>query len=88
MGNIVFANPKMFFLLLLIIPAVIWYVRKAQKMSASVVFSNLQGLANVKKSMRAKLRHVVFAANMLAFALNHFWWYEIYAVRQAFNAGS
>jgi Ca-activated chloride channel family protein len=69
MGNIVFANPKMFFLLLLIIPAVIWYIRKAQKMSASLVFSNLQGLANVKKSMRAKLRHVVFAANMLAFAL-------------------
>jgi len=21
-------------------------------------------------------------------ALNHFWWYEIYAVRHAFNAGS
>jgi Ca-activated chloride channel family protein len=69
MSHIVFANPNLLFLLLLIIPAVAWYILKARKTEPTVTYSNLKGFSNVKSSYKSYLRHVVFGLRMLALAL-------------------
>lgn len=68
MNNIVFANPALIFLLLLLIPAIIWYILKSIKFSAAVTFSNIQGFSNTRKTYKSILRHVTFGVQMLAFA--------------------
>jgi Ca-activated chloride channel homolog len=69
MNHIVFANPGLLFLLLLIIPAVAWYILKSRNVSASVIFSNLQGFKNAKPTYKHFLRHVLFGLRMCAFGL-------------------
>lgn len=69
MKHIVFANPGMLFLLILIIPAVIWYIKKSVKFTPSITFSNTRALENTKKTYKRILSHVVFGIQMLAFAL-------------------
>lgn len=69
MNHIVFANPKLLLLLLLIIPAVIWYVLKSVKFTASLTFSNLAGFNKAKGSYKNILRHVMFGLRMLAIAM-------------------
>jgi Ca-activated chloride channel family protein len=63
---IVFANKGMLLLLLLLIPAIVWYVLKSVKFNAAVTFSNIQGFSKVKKSYKSILRHVNFGLQMLA----------------------
>jgi len=69
MNHIIFANPKLLLLLLLIIPAVIWYILKSVKFTASLTFSNLEGFNKVKGSYKNVLRHVMFGLRMVALAL-------------------
>jgi Ca-activated chloride channel homolog len=69
MSHIVFANPWMLLLLLLILPIVAWYVLKARKTDASLTFSSLHGFGQVKTSYKNWLRHVMFGIRMLAFAI-------------------
>jgi Ca-activated chloride channel family protein len=69
MSHIVFANPGLLFLLLLLIPAIGWYVWKARKTDATVTYSNLNGFIKVKSSYKSYLRHVLFGIRMVAIAL-------------------
>ena len=69
MNKIVFANPGMLYLLILIIPAIIWYVKKSVKFSPAIIFSNTRAIENTKTSYKKYLRHVVFGLQMLAFIL-------------------
>jgi len=69
MNLIVFANPALLFLLLLLLPAIIWYVLKSIKFNAAVTFSNIQVFSITKKSYKTILRHVAFGIQILAFAL-------------------
>jgi Ca-activated chloride channel family protein len=69
MSHLIFANPGMLFLLLLIIPAIAWYIFKSPTFSASVTFSNLQGFSKSKYTYKHILRHVMFGLRMLAAAL-------------------
>lgn len=69
MNHLVFANPGMLFLLLLILPAIAWYIFKSPTFSASVTFSNLQGFSKSKNTYKLILRHVMFGLRMLAVAL-------------------
>ena len=69
MNHLVFANPLMLYLLILIIPAVFWYIKKSLKFSPAITFSNIRALENTKKTYKRLLSHIVFALQMLAIVL-------------------
>jgi Ca-activated chloride channel homolog len=69
MSHIVFANPGMFFLLILIIPAIAWYVLKFKKFNASVTFSDLKVFKKIKPSYKHYLQHAMFGFRIIAFIL-------------------
>ncbi|MFB6342070.1 VWA domain-containing protein [Saccharicrinis sp. FJH62] len=68
MGHLIFANPHYLFLLLLILPAVAWYVLNLKKNTATLQVSSLRGFGQVKKSYKYYLRHLPFILRMLAIA--------------------
>jgi len=54
----VFANPKYFLLLLLLIPMIGWYIWKLHKSQASIQLSSIEGFSKAPKTLRTYLRHV------------------------------
>src|SRR6056297_2369620 len=67
--DLTFANPELLFLLVLIIPAVAWYVLKHRSSEASVQVSQTNGIKQAGNSYKYYLRHVLFGLRMLAIAL-------------------
>ena len=67
--NIEFANPKLLWLLLLVPLAILWYVLRHKKQEASMQFSDTNGFAQLPKTWKAYLRHLLFALKMAALAL-------------------
>ncbi len=61
-----FHNPEYLFLLLLIIPAVFWYIRKMYNSDASLQISSNQMLQKIPKSNRLRFLHVPFILRMLS----------------------
>jgi Ca-activated chloride channel family protein len=61
-----FHNPEYLFLLLLIIPAVIWYIRKMYNSDASLLISSNQMLQKIPKSNRLRFMHIPFILRMLS----------------------
>ncbi|OQA91794.1 MAG: von Willebrand factor type A domain protein [Bacteroidetes bacterium ADurb.Bin234] len=61
-----FHNPEYLFLLILIIPAVIWYIRKMYNSDASLLISSNQMLQKIPKSNRLRFMHVPFILRMLS----------------------
>lgn len=64
-----FANSAYLLLLLLIIPAVVWYVMKGRKRRASISVPYTGMFAAVGKSWKCYLIHLPFILEMLAFAM-------------------
>jgi Ca-activated chloride channel family protein len=69
MSHIVFENPKAFLLLLLLVPLIIWYVRKWRTTTAAIQVPDIKRLAGILTSGKIWLRHLAFAMQMLAVAL-------------------
>ena len=67
--NIEFANPRLLWLLLLVPLATVWYILRHKKQEASLQFSDLKGFAQLPKTWKAYLRHLLFAMKMAALAL-------------------
>ena len=67
--NIEFANPRLLWLLLLVPLAILWYILRHKKQEASLQFSDLKGFAQLPKTWKAYLRHLLFAMKMAALAL-------------------
>jgi Ca-activated chloride channel family protein len=67
--NIEFANPKLLWLLLLVPLTILWYVLRHKKQEASMQFSDTNGFAQLPKTWKAYLRHLLFALKMAALAL-------------------
>jgi len=67
--NIEFANPRLLWLLLLVPLAIVWYILRHKKQEASLQFSDLKGFAQLPKTWKAYLRHLLFAMKMAALAL-------------------
>ena len=67
--NIEFANPRLLWLLLLVPLAIVWYILRHKKQEASLQFSDLKGFAQLPKTWKAYLRHLLFAMKMGALAL-------------------
>jgi len=66
MGNIVFAHPKMFYLLLFIPALAAWYFFRQKDQKASIQFSSLQGFTKSPKSFKIYLRHFPFILRLVA----------------------
>ncbi|WP_114308658.1 vWA domain-containing protein [Winogradskyella arenosi] len=66
--HIEFLNKELFWLLLLLPIAVVWYVFKHSKQTAELKMSTLQGF-KTSGSNWAKLRHVLFALRLIALGL-------------------
>ena len=67
--DITFANPLFLWGLLIIVPAVVWYVFRHKKQEASLRFSDLQGFETLPKSWKVYGRHILFVMQMAALAL-------------------
>ncbi|MFD1017178.1 vWA domain-containing protein [Winogradskyella rapida] len=66
--HIEFLNKELFWLLLLLPIAIVWYVLKHSKQTAELKMSTLQGF-KTSGSNWAKLRHVLFALRLIALGL-------------------
>lgn len=64
----IFDNPLCLLLLLLLIPAIVWYILKNKKAQASMSISSTEAFDKMPTTYKAHLRHVVFALRMLAIA--------------------
>ena len=64
-----YANPKYLFLLLLLIPLIVWYIFKLRRMQASFKLSSGFGLKNAPTTIRVYLRHFPFFLRLAALAL-------------------
>lgn len=69
MNDITFANPELLFLLILIVPAVVWYILKHRSSAASIQISTTNGLRNAGTSYKYYLKHGLFALRMIGIAL-------------------
>jgi Ca-activated chloride channel family protein len=69
MGNIQFAHPEYFYLLLLIIPAVVWYVYSHNRTQADMQISGIASFRKIRQGPKIIFRHVPFVLRMLAIAL-------------------
>lgn len=69
MNHINFASPGYLYLLLLIIPAVVWYIFKSASWETHINYSNTAGFSGIKKTWKANLKHILFGLKMLAVAL-------------------
>ncbi len=69
MGNLQFAHPDFLYLLLLIIPAVAWYIYRRNQVQADIRVSEIVPFRKIRQGPRVFLRHVPFVLRMLALAL-------------------
>jgi len=64
-----FLNPEYLFLLLLLIPMIIWYIREIHRSEASLQISSLQTLKDLPRTSRMKFRHLPFILRLLAISM-------------------
>lgn len=69
MLNLTFANPIFLYLLILLIPLVVWYIYKHNQIKPSLQVSETERLKRVGNSWRVDLRHSVFVMRLLAIAM-------------------
>jgi len=63
----ILANPYYLYLLLLMIPAIVWYILKRKKRYATLLVSNTFAFQGLKRSWKDRLEHIPFILRMLAF---------------------
>ena len=69
MNQIVFAHPKMFYLLLLIPLIAAWYIFRQKDQKASIQISGLQRFTKSPTSFKVYLRHLPLIIRLAIFAL-------------------
>jgi len=69
MGNLQFTHPDYLYLLLLIIPAVGWYIYRRNRIHADIRVSEIAPFRKISQGPRVFLRHVPFVLRMLVLAL-------------------
>jgi Ca-activated chloride channel family protein len=68
MENITFHNPGLLYLLLLIVPLIVWYVWKQSSLQASIRLSSVKGFARTPKTYKYYMRHAPAVLRMLTLA--------------------
>ncbi len=66
MTHIKFAHPDYLFLLLGIIPIIVWYVLSNNKLQANLQYSDITQLRQIGNTVRVHLRHLPFIIRMIA----------------------
>ena len=69
MSTITFARPELFYLLLGLIPMIVWYVLQQKKSKASIQISTLESLKKVPLTWKHSLRHVAFVLHIAVLSL-------------------
>ena len=69
MNNITFVNPNLLYLLLLVVPVIVWYVLNHKRTHASIQVSTIKGIGKNHITYKHILRHVVFALRVLTIVL-------------------
>lgn len=69
MENISFANPGYFYLLLLLLPAIGWYIWKGHEQNATLQVSSIRPYTDAGKSWRYYLRDIPFVLRVIIFTL-------------------
>ena len=64
-----FHNPELLFLLVLLVPVIVWYIYKHNQAEATIQVSSIQGLKRAGKSIKPFLRHVLFGSRIIAMSL-------------------
>ncbi len=67
--NIEFANPRLLWLLVTVPVLLVWYILRHKRQEAALGFSDMYGFAQLPKTWKAYLRHLLFALKMAALAL-------------------
>jgi Ca-activated chloride channel family protein len=60
MINLQFAHPEYFFLLLVLIPAIIWYIYRHNRVQADIQVPTIAPFRQIEQGARIYLRHVPF----------------------------
>jgi Ca-activated chloride channel homolog len=69
MNKYSFANPQMFYFLLVLIPMIAWYVFRQKKLNASLQVSTTRNLEQLPKSWKHYLRHLLFVITCVVLSL-------------------
>ena len=69
MINLQFAHPEYFFLLLVLIPAIIWYIYRHNRVQADIQVPTIAPFRQIEQGARIYLRHFPFILRLLAVAL-------------------
>lgn len=69
MGQLIFDNPEILYLLLFLIPAIVWYLLRQKDQNATMQLSTVLGLKTVGNSWKTYFRYIPFILKSLAFAL-------------------
>ena len=69
MNNIIFAKPGLFYLLLGLIPMIVWYILRQKKSKASIQISSIAALKKTPLTWKHALRHVVFVLQLAVLTL-------------------
>lgn len=64
-----FANPQLFYFLLVLIPLIAWYIFRQKKLSASIQVSTTRNLEDIPKTWKHYLRHLLFAVTVVVLSL-------------------
>ncbi len=69
MNHIIFAKPELFYLLIGLIPMIVWYILRQNKSKASIQISTLESLKKTSLTWKHALRHAVFVLQIAVLAL-------------------
>ncbi|NEW80821.1 MAG: VWA domain-containing protein [Mariniphaga sp.] len=69
MNTITFAKPELFYLLLGLIPMIVWYVLQQRKSKASIQISTIESLKKVPLTWKHSLRHAAFLLQLAVLSL-------------------
>jgi Ca-activated chloride channel family protein len=68
-GKIIFANPEYLFLLIGLLPIIVWYVLKNNDTQASLQVSSISGFEKAPKTFKHYLKHILFGFRLIIIAL-------------------
>ena len=69
MNSITFAKPELFYLLLGLIPMIVWYVLQQRKSKASIQISTIESLKKAPLTWKHSLRHAAFVLQLAVLSL-------------------
>src|SRR6056297_3456239 len=69
MDNIIFANPRFFYLFIVIVLMIAWYLLRGRNATATISVSGFEGFGDRSAGLRVHLRHLLFVLRILALSL-------------------